>query len=203
VRRAGSHSPGPCSLGLAAAWWSTAQRLPEKNDQRMAAANNLASALASQNKHEEAETMFRLLLATVRRVRGPEHERTLSASMNLANVLDSQGKHLEAETTYRELLTVQQRVMGPEHPNTLLIAINLARGLQSRGKNAEAETLYRDTLPLQRRVSGPEHPDTLRTAGTSLVHSVHEASSRKPKTCSARHLRFRIGCLVQSTRARC
>jgi hypothetical protein len=156
---------GAMQLGLAAAWWSTAQCLPEKNDQRMAAANNLASALAAQGKHEEAETMFRLLLATVRRVRGPEHERTLSATMNLANVLDSQGKHVEAETTYRDLLTVQRRVMGPEHPNTLLIAINLARGLQARGKNAEAETLYRDTLPVQRRVLGPEHPDTLRTAG--------------------------------------
>jgi hypothetical protein len=81
-------------LRLACAWWSTAQRLPEENVQRLSAAVNLANALCAQGKYSkyaEAETMYFEVLAVRRRVLGPEHVDTLRTAINLAIALDYQG----------------------------------------------------------------------------------------------------------------
>jgi tetratricopeptide (TPR) repeat protein len=152
-------------LGLACAWWSTAQQLPEEDEQRLRAAGNLAIALDAQGKHTEAEILYREVLAVRRRVQGPEHPRTLAMAMNLAASLDDQGKYVEAETMYRDMLVVQRRVLGPEHPHTLTTAGNLASSLYRQGKYVENETMNRDVLAVRQRVLGPEHPETLRTAG--------------------------------------
>jgi Tfp pilus assembly protein PilF len=156
---------GAMQLGLACAWWSTAQRLPEEDEQRMRAAENMASAFYQQGKHAEAETLYREVLVVQRRVLGPEHPDTLRIAGNLAVSLDDQGKYAEAETMYCEVLVVERRVLGPEHPDTLATAGNLAATLYSQGKHAEAERMFQEVLVVQRWVLGPEHPHTLTTAG--------------------------------------
>jgi tetratricopeptide (TPR) repeat protein len=161
----GQDFTGAMQLGLACAWWSTAQRLPEEDEQRMRAAENMADALNSQGKFTEAQTLYREMLEVLQRVLGPEHPETLNTAGNLANTLNAQGKYAEAETMYHEVLLIKRRVLGPEYPDTLATAGNLANALNNQGKHAEAETLYREVLVVQRRVLGPEHPDTLRTAG--------------------------------------
>jgi hypothetical protein len=139
----GQRFTGAMQLGLACAWWSTAKRLPEKNEQRLRAAQNLANAFFHQGKYADAETLFGEVLVVRRRVLGPEHPNTLETAGNLANILVRQGKYAEAETMLREVLVVQRRVLGPEHPDTLMTAGNLANSLDSRGKYAEAETIPR------------------------------------------------------------
>ena len=67
----GQDFTGAMQLGLAEAWWSTAQRLPEEDVQRLAAAATLANALHGQDKHAEAVTLYREVLAVERRVLGP------------------------------------------------------------------------------------------------------------------------------------
>jgi tetratricopeptide (TPR) repeat protein len=156
---------GAMQLGLACAWWSTAQRLPEEDKERLAAAGNLGSALNSQGKYAEAEARYHDVLVVQRRVLGPEHPETLATANNLANTLNAQGKHAEAETMYREVLAVERQVLGPEHPSTLNTAGNLAVSLDDQGKYDEAATMYREVLVVQRRVLGPEHPGTLIAAG--------------------------------------
>ena len=151
-------------LGLARAWWSTAQRLPEEDEQRLDAAANLANALDAQGKHAEAATMCRELLVVQRRVLGPEHPETLLMAGSLAASLQNKGKDAEAETMWREVLAVQRRVLGPEHPNTLYTSHNIAGSLHNKGKHAEAETMWREVLVVQRQVLGPEHRDTLNTS---------------------------------------
>jgi hypothetical protein len=161
----GQRFTGAMQLGLACAWWSTAQRLPEENEQRLWATSNLANAFAQQGKYAEAETLYHDVLAVRRRVLGREHPDTLETAGNLAASLANQGKYAESETLYREVLEVQRRVLGPEHPGMLRTAGNLATTLDARGKHAEAEAMLREVLVVQRRVLGPEHPHTLVTAG--------------------------------------
>jgi tetratricopeptide (TPR) repeat protein len=156
---------GAMELGLARAWWSTAQRLPEEDDQRLIAAGNLASSLRAQGKYAEAEAIDREVLGVRQRVLGPEHPDTLLTAGNLASTLDAQGKYAEAETMHREVLLIKRRVLGPEHPHTLRTAGNLANTLNNQGKHTEAEAIQREVLTVQRRVLGPEHPHTLGTAG--------------------------------------
>jgi Flp pilus assembly protein TadD len=134
----GQSFTGAMQLGLAEAWWSTAQRLPEEDDQRLKAAVILAIALDDQGRNAEAETMHREVLLVQRRVLGQEHPHTLIAACNIASSLDDQGKHAEAETMHREVLVVRRRVLGPEHPHTLVSANNLASSLSDQGRCAEA-----------------------------------------------------------------
>jgi tetratricopeptide (TPR) repeat protein len=156
---------GVMRLGLARARWSTAQRLPEKNKERLTAAGNLANALDSQGKHVEAETIHREVLAVRRRVLGPEHPNTLWIAEKLASSLDDQGKYVGAETMYREVLAVQRRVLGPEHLDTLMTACKMAFSLDNQGKHTEAETIHREVLAVHQRALGPEHPLTFAMAG--------------------------------------
>jgi hypothetical protein len=165
----GQHFTGAMQLGLAEAWWSTAQRLPEEDVQRLAAAANLASALVGQGRHGEAATLYREVLSVQQRVMGPDHPGTLMTANNLASALSYQGKHAEAENMHREVLVVKGRVLGLEHPSTLMTDNNLASALSNQGKHAEAATMHREALVIQRRVLGPEHPETLTTAANLAI----------------------------------
>jgi tetratricopeptide (TPR) repeat protein len=176
----GQEFTGAMQLGLAEAWWSTAQRLPEEDEERLGAGGILASALDAHGKHAEAVTLYREVLVARRRVMGPEHPDTLLTANNLAIALDYQGKHAEAVTLLREVLVARRRVLGPEHPSTLTTANNLAAALDSQGKHAEAVTMHREVLAVKRRVLGPEHPDTLATANnlaTALGHQGKHAEA--------------------------
>jgi tetratricopeptide (TPR) repeat protein len=92
----GQDFTGAMQLGLAEAWWSSARRLPDENERRSAAANNLAIALRAQGRYDESETMYRKTLAVRQRVLGSEHANTLATANNLAVTLKAQGKCGEA-----------------------------------------------------------------------------------------------------------
>ena len=124
--------PGGSPVGAAARPASRGRRPPvcaEQSRHRVLAGGPLA----------EAEALFRDVLATRRRVHGPNHENTLRVAGNLGSALLDQGKHSAAEAVYRDTLERQRAVLGPEHESTLLTAGNLAAALQNQGKYAEAE----------------------------------------------------------------
>jgi hypothetical protein len=120
---------GAMQLGLAEAWWSMAQHLPEEHDDRLEAATVLGRTLFVQGKYVKAETMFRDVLTLLQRFQGPEHPITLSLANDVAVAMKTQGKHAEAEAMFREVLAVQRRVIGPDNRNTLLTVSNLAASL--------------------------------------------------------------------------
>jgi hypothetical protein len=156
---------GVMALGLAEEWWSRVHRLPEDNEQRLAASMTLAIALHDQGKYVEAEAKHREMLVVVQRLFGPEDPRTLATTKNLANSLHFQDKHAEAELIYSETLARERRVLGPEHPSTLGTLTSLADALDRQGKFTESEPMLREALAVQRRVLGPEHPHTLVASG--------------------------------------
>jgi tetratricopeptide (TPR) repeat protein len=165
----GQNFTGAMQLGLAEAYWSSAQRLPDENGRRLDAAINLADA---KGKHGEAATIYREKLAVQQRVLGADHPRTLNTANNLAGALYAQGKYSEAATMIRETFAVKQRVLGADHPSTLRTATNLADALRAQGNYGEAETMYRETLAIEQRVLGSEHPSTLTTA-SNLALTLH------------------------------
>jgi len=159
----GQRFTGVMELRLAETWWSMVQRLPEENDERLAAATYLATALSKHGKYAKAERMFRQVLAVNWRMLGPNDPRSMAVAGNIALVLANQGKYTKAEGIQREVLAARQRVLGPDHVDTLMTATRLANVLNLQGNFAAAEKSYREALSVQRRVLGPEHPDTLMT----------------------------------------
>ena len=123
--------------------------------------NNLASALYSQGKYDEAEEMHRQALGITEKVLGLVHPSTLTSMNNLALVLDSQGKYDEAEEMHRQALEIKEKVLGLEHPDTLASMNNLALVLDSQGKYDEADEMHRQALEIKEKVLGLEHPGTL------------------------------------------
>ena len=155
---------GAMRLGLAETLCARLHGRPAEDDNRLRAQNNLANAYAQAGRLAEAEPLFRDLLATQRRVAGPNHANTLRVAGNLGSFFLNQGKDSAAEAVHRDTLGRQRATLGPEHQNTLLTAGNVAVALQNQGKFAEAEPLLRDTLAIKQRVLGAEHLDTLLTA---------------------------------------
>ena len=152
---------GAVQVGLARAWWAMVASNDEGNDERLAAAANLANAHRGQGKHTEAESLQVAVLAARKRVLDEEHPGTLTAANNLALTYSRQGKHAEAEPLQAAVLTARKRVLGEEHPSTLASANNLALTYSYQGKHAEAEALQVATLAVSKRVLGEGHPNTL------------------------------------------
>jgi hypothetical protein len=160
---------GQMRRGLADAWWGRMRGRAEDDDERLAAALNMASSLSDQGEHDEAEALQRHVLKVQERVVGPEHPDTLGTRHNLSISLSGLGKHPEAEALQRHVLEVMVRVAGPDHPKTLTIKHNLANSLVRQGKYPEAEALQRHVLEVQERVLGPEHSDTLWTKANLAI----------------------------------
>jgi hypothetical protein len=160
----GQFFSGAMRLGLAETWWSRSQGLPDDDECRLAAANNLANTLIDNCKFTEAEALLRETLAVQRRVVGPDHYSTLKTLASLASALNKQGKSDQAEVMGREVLALRRRVLGPEDPDTLATACNLAMALQKQGGYVEAEKILREVLEVNRRVLGPNHVNTMSVA---------------------------------------
>jgi len=71
--------------------------------------NNLAGTLDAQEKHAEAEALYRKALALARKVLGEEHPDTIAAHANLASALDQQGRFAEAQPLFLRFAQVHGR----------------------------------------------------------------------------------------------
>ena len=74
--------------------------------------NNLVLVLTSQGKYEEAERLYRQVLALRDETIGKEHPDTLRTLNNLALVLTDCGNYKEAEHLYRQVLTLRSVILG-------------------------------------------------------------------------------------------
>ena len=176
---------GAMCLGLAEALWARLKGRPAEDDDRLCAQNTLAIAYMQAGRLAAAEARYRDILATRRRLHGPNGTNTLVAAMNLGNALVRQGKNSDAEAVLRDTLERQRAVLGPEHEHTLYTASSLAAALQNQGKHADAEPVLRATLAIQQRVLGDGHAGTLVTAANLALllintgqHAEAEALSR-------------------------
>jgi hypothetical protein len=77
---------GEMRRGLAEAWWSRVHNNTEEDNERLAAAGNLAISLSDQGKYDDAAAMESEVLAVQKRVLGEEHPSTLGTAGNLADI---------------------------------------------------------------------------------------------------------------------
>jgi hypothetical protein len=106
--------------------------------------DGLASALCSQGKHAEAETVYRETLS----VQVPtgfivyDDLGVLGSKNNLARELSHQGKHAEAEVIYQRTLGEARGLrLSRENFDTVSSQYGLVHALRSQGKWVEAEAV--------------------------------------------------------------
>lgn len=141
---------------------------------------DLASVLARQGLHAEAEELLRESLATQAGGAG-ESSRRSDATLNvLAAVLTSQGKHAEAEQIYLGSLRAKEAAFGSGHPSLGSSLYGLAAALLAQGRAVEAERALRSALTLFETTLGREHPERGRILGNLAV-----ALARQGRTAEA------------------
>jgi len=108
-----------------------------------------------------AETLYRRVLGTTRRILGEEARDTLISMNNLAATLLDQGDLAGARKIQEEELEITRRILGSEHPDTLASMNNFAVTLKAQGELGRAREIQEEVLETRRRVLGSEHRDTL------------------------------------------
>lgn len=124
---------------------------------------NLARMSASLGDTNDAERLFREVLALPMEKLGAEHPTRLSAQADLSNLLFVTRRFKEAEQELRTAIQLQQRVLGAEHSETLRTRYRRTVLLSESGKHAEEESELRAILQIQDRKLGRDHADTLRS----------------------------------------
>lgn len=138
-------------------------RLPGDDVPSLWARHHLAWFLAVMRQPDEAEALYRTVLAIREQKLGPEHPDTLWTRHELAWLAASEGHWASAEASYRAVLDARRRTLGDEHPDTLMAFQELAWVVANQGHAQEAEPMLTQVLAARGRVLGEDHPRTLWT----------------------------------------
>jgi tetratricopeptide (TPR) repeat protein len=148
---------------LAAAALSKLHRLPNDDLASLKVQHHLAWFLVLMRQPQEAESIYRTVLAGREQMLGPDDPDTLWTRHELAWVAACQDRWAEAETAYREVLDARLRTLGDDHPDTLMTRHELAWAIANQGQGQEAEQILTAVLDARRRDLGDEHARTLST----------------------------------------
>lgn len=119
---------------------------------------NLAASYEGLGLYEEAEPIYRRVLAIETALGGPDNLETLATAHNLAFLLDSMGRPEEAEPLFRDTLERCERVLGPSHEGTLTCMSGLASLLRDTERPGEARELLEEAWARARAAFGDDSP---------------------------------------------
>lgn len=122
------------------------------------ARRTLALGLLAQQKHSEAESLLRDVLADRLGALGPDHPSVLSLRVSLSESLSSQGRNADAEAEIRGTLVLMERVLPPTHHEFAEARTILGFALYYQGEHAEAEAQFRRAIEIFEISRGTEDP---------------------------------------------
>lgn len=140
------------------------------DERSIVAASNLAASLVALERHAEAESRLRALLAIDAPAMTPLLR--IRNANNLAMALRAQSKSAEARALLEPLLQDSIAELGREHRVTLRVAGTLASTFADLGQERLAADSDRFIYETLRASLGPDHPETLSAANnyaTSLM----------------------------------
>ncbi|MBS0189696.1 MAG: tetratricopeptide repeat protein [Phycisphaerales bacterium] len=148
---------------------------PGKDDlATIATMNTLAVSYGELGNAAESDRMYEELIASLTKLRGPDHPETLNARTNYAWTLywtamqtergvgDRARERVEkARVIDEDVVARSVRVLGEEHQDTLTAMGNLATVYRQLGQKKKGNELDQRVLEISVRVLGEEHPDTI------------------------------------------
>ncbi len=127
----------------------------------------LANLFLKQDKHDEAETMLKSVLASASQVAATRPAAishiTVDATVMLAAIMSGDGRFNEAETLLRGALQTTRERGELDTPAGIEICSNLGDLYRSLGRFEEAIELLNSSRQSALKVLGADHPDTLST----------------------------------------
>jgi tetratricopeptide (TPR) repeat protein/tRNA A-37 threonylcarbamoyl transferase component Bud32 len=137
------------------------------------ARGDLAMALSSNGRADEARALLEATLDGQRRVLPGDSPDVLDTMNRLGAVLEQAGRYDDAVALLRRTLEARRRSLDADDPAAISVARNLANALSAAGEHDEAEPLYLDVIERSRRIAGEEDPNTLSSL-TNLAALYHE-----------------------------
>jgi hypothetical protein len=162
-------------------------RLRGDDEGSLWARHHLAWFLAVMGRPEQAEALFRKVLAIREQALGPEHPDTLWTRHELAWIAASEGHWAAAEAAYRAVLEARRRTLGDEHQDTLMAFHELGWVVANQGRAQEAAQMLTQVLAARCRVLGEEHPRTLWTRHELAGASPSRDGGPKPSPPTKRY----------------
>jgi serine/threonine protein kinase len=127
---------------------------------------DLAGAIHSQGRADEARSLIEQTIDLKRRVLGPDHADTLKEYETLATCHHLLGNYERARTTLEQTLETMRRVLGRSHPDTLSMQCALACALcETRDTARGLDMALKCCEAMQLRL-GAEHPTTVAMKST-------------------------------------
>lgn len=124
----------------------------------VAAVNELALAVKNQDKHAEAETLYRRVVEAREAMGGRDDRLRLVAAANLARAIEAQSRLDEAGGLYADTAERMKRVLGLDAIETQTTLVHYGNLLVRQRKAQEAAPILRDAAAsFEARHDGP-HP---------------------------------------------
>ena len=123
--------------------------LGKEHPKRLITIGSMTTALADQQKYEEAVRLYRDTLILQYFILGKEHSKRLTSIITFACTLADQPKYEEAECLHRETLRLREVILGKGHPDTVATREELALVLSDQGKYEQASLVAAVTVTEQ------------------------------------------------------
>ena len=153
--------------------------------------SNLATGLQKLNRLEDAEKIFRQVLAHRELHLGKEDEDYVIAMNKLARALLEQNKTEEAGLLMTEGLKLRRKLWGYDHPKVAVALVNYAIFLDTQGDFEKAIAHHRQALRIRRGHYEDGHPSTALSRNAlafSLLGLGHRAAADEAHTLLKRAL---------------
>jgi serine/threonine-protein kinase len=119
----------------------------------------LANTYFYNNQYDEAESLYRALLPTYRRLFGERHPMVAEDLINLGAIQQQRGRFKEAEAFHRQALEIMLAFYGKDHYKTADSLTLVARALEYQNRYDEAVGMLQRALAIQEKVFGSVHPN--------------------------------------------
>jgi CHAT domain-containing protein/Tfp pilus assembly protein PilF len=141
-----------------------------------AAALFLGTALRQQHHDQEAEPLYRSLLASDEKVLGPYDPITGTALTGLGLVLTDEARYAEAEPLLKRSLVIFETAFGRFSADVAMALNNLAQLYRLTGQYAQAEPLYARSQGILEKALGASDPRVARSLDN--LAQVYQAQGR-------------------------
>ncbi|MFG0319257.1 MAG: tetratricopeptide repeat protein [Planctomycetota bacterium JB042] len=147
---------------------------------RLAALNDVAGMARSQERLDEARSLFEAAIEGFEAIEDGEAADGLAQALNNLGVLESQsGRPAEAIPLLERALAIGEARAGPNAPVVLLYRSNLGRVLGEVGEVDRSIPMLREVLDERCRLLGMDHADTCQTRTTLTLQLVRTGQARE------------------------
>ena len=168
-----------------------AAAFPANDLRRAMTLNDLAEICVAEQRHAEAEVLYRQATEVIESALGPDHLDLAAHLAMVAAFYAEQGIYTEAEPRYERAVAILEPALGWAHPDVADNVAALASVYYRQGLHAEAEPLYESALAVLELAL---EPDNVRLAEileeyAGLLRATNRGAEAGPLEARARRIR--------------